>query len=268
MATQTLAPNDIQARTERLKRRALFNTPKQVTDSRIKVHRCFNQTAGQEKPNSCSCKDRITFSEASTLIARGEAEWLLIRNPKTDIRVEFQRAVVACVSKADTKAQSKQLQKYRKNETEIIERFRKLVENEVSKGDLPPAVLKIGEMELRAYLGSPEKLRDTFPEFGIDPLWRKVVKLSSDFWVNHTDAKPTGAYLGDNLSKELGFPERGNKHGIISTGYDLAKLAQIDSFSQEVAGETENLNVLGSLFRVRPEGYGPDQYESNSDDAD
>src|SRR5258706_5422214 len=236
MATQALAPNDLQARTDRLKSRALFNTPKQVTDSRIKVHRCFNQTAGQEKPSSCSCKDRITFSEASAMIARGEAEWYLIRNPKKNVRVKFQRAVVACPLKSELKEQSKQLQTYRKNETNIFERFRKLIEKQVSKGDLPPAVLKISEMELRAYLGSPEKLRDTFPEFGINPLWQKVVKLSSDFWINHTDALKISEDAGRFM--KLAPQGRGK---VVTGGYELAQLEQIGGHDNVDAASSSEL---------------------------
>jgi hypothetical protein len=260
MATQAVAPNDIQARTDRLKSRNLFNTPKKVTDSRIKIHRCFLQTAGQEKSSSCSCKDRTTFSEASAMIARGEADWLLVRNPKTTALVKFQRAVVVRPSKSEVKEQSKQLQTYRKNETNIFERFRKLIEKEVSKGDLPPAVLKIGEMELRAYLGSPETLRDTFPEFGIEPLWGKVVKLSSDFWINHADALKISEDSGRFM--KLAPQGRGK---VVTGGYDLAKLEQVGGYDKEFASESGNLRELGNLFRVKPEGHGPDQFESEND---
>jgi hypothetical protein len=263
MATQVLAPNDLQARTERLKSRALFSEPKRVVDPRIKLHRCFNQTAGQEKPHSCSCKDRINFSEASAMIARGEADWLLIRNPKTHALVKFQRAIVARPSKQQIQAHAKQFQTYRRNETHLFERFRKITESEVSKGDLPPAVLKISEMELRAYLAAPEKLRDTFPEFGIEPLWEKVVGLSADFWINHADA--------DKISEDAGrfltaAPQGRGK--LVSGGYTSAKLEQISGYDVEAASESGNLRELGTLFRVRPEGYGPDQFESSEHDAD
>jgi len=55
---------------------------------------------------------------------------------------------------------------------------------------------------------------------------------------------------------------------IITGEYDSNKLIQMDGFSLETAGETENLSLLGSLFRVRPEGSGPDQFESNETDAE
>jgi hypothetical protein len=263
MATPSIVPNDLQARTERLRNRALFSEAKKVVEPRVKVHRCFNQLAGQEKPKSCSCKDKISFADASGIIARGEADWLLVRNPKTNNLVKFERAIVARASKQEIKAQAKQLQTYHKNETAILERFRKLLEKEVSKGDLPPAVLKISEMELRAYLGSPETLRDIFPEFGIDPLWGKVVKLSSDFWINHADA----VKISEDSGRFMKLAPQG-RGKVVTGGYDSEKLEQIGGFDLESACEAGNLKELGGMFRVCPKGYGPDQFENDRDDAE
>ncbi len=260
MATQPIAPSNIQARTERLKSRTLFITPKKITDPRIKLHRCFNQIAGQEKPNSCSCKDRITFSEASAMIVRGEADWLLIRNPKINALVKFQRAIVARPSKSEIKEQSTQLQTYRKNETGILERFRKFALSEFSKGNIPQAVVKVSDAELRVYLASPEQLRELFPEFGIKRLWKRLTDFSSDFWINHADAikisEDTGKYM------KLAPQGRGK---VVTGGYDLAKLEQVAAYDVDAASESGNQRELGSLFRVRPEGYGPDQFENEHD---
>jgi len=146
-------------------------------------------------------------------------------------------------------------------EKRILKKFHDFLVSEFSKGRLPQTVLKISPTELRGYLGNPEKLQKHFPEFGEEKLWDKIKKFSTDFWTNHTDAGQN-INAGQSLT---GAPA--GKGKLVSGGYDSQKLETVSVYDMAAAVESGNIREMGNLFRVRPEGSGPDifDHEDNSD---
>jgi hypothetical protein len=69
--------------------------PQPPTKKPILVHFCFNQEAGEMKPDRCKCHVRITKEQAYQFIDAGSAQFLLVKNPRTDKLTKFHRAIVA-----------------------------------------------------------------------------------------------------------------------------------------------------------------------------
>lgn len=68
--------------------------PQPPTKKPILVHFCFNQEAAETKPRRCNCHVRITEAQAYEFIDAKRAQFLLVRNPKTDKLTKFHRAIV------------------------------------------------------------------------------------------------------------------------------------------------------------------------------
>jgi hypothetical protein len=124
------------------------------------------------------------------MIARGEASWLLIRNPKTTGLVPFHRAVVIKASKAAVAKAKKQrtqgirLKKHFGYEANIFCDFRKFIQKHFAAGTLPQTALNISDVDLRAGLRDVEKLYSWCPELGSKKLCAKVAEFSVRFWDN------------------------------------------------------------------------------------
>lgn len=198
------------------------------------------------------------------MAAKGEASWLLIRNPKTTALVKSKRAIVAETHRERFEEQTKrrrELDARLKVQAEILQKLRKFIVREFSKGNLPQAMLKISDLELRAYLGNPEHLRNRFPEFETKRLWEKVVEYSAEFWANHTNEPPS----------RDGFTP-------VTGGYGPAKIDTVASYDRDFASTMENLNLLSERVQAANfvsrefnggyigRGAGPDEFEGCEDD--
>jgi hypothetical protein len=264
MATQPIAPTDIQARIDRLKNRSLFAEPKPTVEKKVRVHRCFSQMGGESKPNSCTCKDRITNSDALAMVARGEADWLLVSNPNTPGLRPFHRAIVVRSSKAVIE-KSRRVKHQRKAEEALIQKFRKFLLRQFSKGNLPHAVLALSDQKLRAYLENPEAIREQFPEFGEHQFFEKIVELSSEFWVTRSGDK-----ISEDTGKSISAPS-GQGQLIYESS---AKLEVLGGYDREAASEAGALNLLNEQVHAANfvprkfnggyigRGCGPDEFES------
>jgi len=60
----------------------------------IKVHFCFDQGAGETKPDRCKCSVHFTKEEAYEAVDAGRASFLLVKNPRTPKLTKNHRAIV------------------------------------------------------------------------------------------------------------------------------------------------------------------------------
>jgi hypothetical protein len=241
-----LGPQDAQARIARLKGRPLFTTPKKISETGVKVHRCFWQVQGAQRPKYCSCSESVPYHEALAMIKRNVADWLLVENPRTKNLVPFERSIVVRPSREEIADQRATLKDRQTAEADLIESLRKLLTKYFAKGNLPPTVLNLSAAELRAALGNPESFQARFPEIASPALWNKVLELSADFWANHAEIE------NNPQSVEMR-----------TGGYTTRKLDLIDGYNRDVALETGNLKEFSKP--VRPSGHGPDDFESESE---
>src|ERR1700676_4018382 len=61
----------------------------------VLLHFCFDQRTGEQKKQSCTCKQRVSRDDARQLVSENRADWLIVKNARAKIGTSlFPRAVV------------------------------------------------------------------------------------------------------------------------------------------------------------------------------
>jgi hypothetical protein len=132
--------------------------PKSSREQLVLVHFCFDQQEGEQKPARCNCKQRVSKARAYELIEAGQADFLLVPNPKTNSLTKFHRSIVARrvvvlgepllpPARRDAWAERRDT-KHLQNKTEILNKARAILQTALSKRTIAQVDLYVTDTDL------------------------------------------------------------------------------------------------------------------------
>jgi hypothetical protein len=221
-------------------------TPQPPTKKPILVHFCFNQEAGETKPNRCKCHVRITKEQAYQFVDAGSAQFLLVKNPRTDKLTKFHRAIVAqqrtvdgqtLFALAEPVKPDRRDAKHAAIKTEIMRDARRVLQKLLAVGAISQEEAGMPDPDLERAFQNPEpflkrissrkRLRDAFAAVVVH-WWNNILGF-------HRLNAEAGQFMPD-ADRGTGLPVTG--------GYDQTKLDTVDG-----ARETYDGHVPAANFR-------------------
>lgn len=224
--------------------------PKDPRQQSVLVHFCFNQEQGASKAERCSCKLRLSMDRAYKLVDGKQADFLLVKNPKTSKLAKFHRAIVirqTTVAGETLFAVSAPVKQDRRDKTHeqikagIRVKARGILHRLFAARTISPAEMQMPDGDIDAILADSSKLTAFLEKIsGQKRLQKAWTSLSFMWWSNilgfHRLSANAGQYLVD--------ADRGT--GIaVSGGYDTAKVDQVSG-----AADTEDGRVRVSNHRA------------------
>lgn len=226
------------------------SAPQNPAKESVLVHFCFNQEAGETKPNRCSCTFRVTKEQAYELIDAGRAHFLLVKNPKTDNLTKFHRAIVIRQTVVDgqtlyamekpVKVGSRE-KKHQYIRTSILLDARRVLQKAFAAGVISQHESKISDVDLEAALEDSEKMLARLScHKPLQDKWRLIVL----HWYNNILGFQ---HLNVEASKFMDWADE--SAGLVVTGgYDSAKLGIVDGAHMTDTGRVSVANHRASFW--------------------
>jgi hypothetical protein len=214
----------------------------------IKVHFCFDQGAGETKPDRCKCTVHFTKEEAYEAVDAGRASFLLVKNPKTPKLTKNHRAIAVHRQTVDGQAlfavasplkPDRRDMRHEAISNKVRQDARRILQKLLAVGAISPHDAQMTDADLEAIFQKPEsflericarkRLRDAFSEV-VTHWWNNLLgyhKLNLEAGQFMTDA--------DRGAGEL-----------VTGGYNATKLNEVDG-----ARETDTGRVLTANFRTQ-----------------
>ena len=212
----------------------------------VLVHFCFDQERAGTKPDRCSCNLRVTKDRSYDIVDAKQADFLLVKNPKTDKLTKFHKAIVvrrAIVAGETLFALSPPVKlsprdaKHQAIKAAITRRARGILQKLLAAGVISHHEANISDSDLEAGLRDPDSfLEHISARKRMQGDWREV---AFQWWGNilgyHRLDKNAGQYLTD--------ADRGK--GLVVTGTnDRSSLtARLETISG--LGDTDTGKVVG-----------------------
>ena len=240
-----------------------FRQPRRL----VLLHFCFDQQSGESKQKSCTCKQRVPLEKAIEYVQQGRADWLLVRNPKTNKLVKFRRAVVVCRVAIDEEilfaVHNEKIdlrdKKHEQIRAKVRLEARKILQELFSKGLVPPLVVKMNDTQLDSLLSDAKASGDFLKT--LSPLFhKKWVEVMKHWWNNVL------GYYRLNAGAGLFMPDADSGVGKITFVGSAQEVGLVDDHHQTDTGRVVGANFRphfwngGWLFSV---GAGPDSYEED-----
>jgi len=230
----------------------------------VLVHFCFDQERGESKKDRCNCNSRVSRYRAIDLVDSKLADFLLVRNPKTQKLVKFRRAIVihrvevaggVLFALEPPKKEDPRDKKHQQIKGRILHEARQILRKLFKSGSISHADLQMSDEDLVVAISSPDPFLAKIKSYKKD--WTKI---SLHWWAN---------ILGyHRLNADFGRFLDGADHGKGLPVY--SKTGNADAISD--AAENYSGRVVGANFVPRKfnngyiynSGHAPDEFDAES----
>jgi hypothetical protein len=204
--------------------------PQPPTKKPILIHFCFDQEAGETKPVRCNCHVRITKDQAYEIVDAGRAQFLLVKNPRTDKLTKFHRAIVVqqhtvdgqtLFALAEPVKPDRRDAKHAAIKTEIMRDARRILQKLFAASAISPEDAVMSDVDLAQVFEHPESFLEKIAG-------RKRLKKSFTLIVEHWYNNILGFH---RLNVEAGeFMKDADRTSglLVSGGYDTEKIGKVD----------------------------------------
>jgi hypothetical protein len=210
----------------------------------IKVHFCFDQGAGETKPDRCKCTVHFTKEEAYEAVDAGRASFLLVKNPKTPKLTKNHRAIVVHQQTVDGQslfalaAPVKPNHRDTRHEAikdQVRQDARRILQKLLAVGAISPQDAQMTDADLEAIFQKPEsflericarkRLRDAFAE------------VVTHWWNNLLGYHKLNLEAGQFMT----HADRGAGE-LVTGGYDSTKLGEVEGARETNTGRVKTAN--------------------------
>lgn len=184
-----------------------------VIEKEVLVHFCFDQAQGESKKDRCSCDLRVSRNRAIELVDAKQADFFLVRNPKTEKLVKFHRAIVIrrvmvagellYALDRPVKADPRDV-KHQQIKTKILQDARGILRKLFKSGHISHADLRMSDENLVVAISNPDSFLARIKSYKSD--WTKI---SLHWWANilgfHRLSVDAARYL-EHAARGAGLP--------------------------------------------------------------
>jgi hypothetical protein len=235
----------------------------------VRVHFCFDQQEGEQKPPRCNCKQRVFKERAYELVDAKQADFLLVPNPKTSTLAKFHRAIVArrCVvlgepllppAKPDAWALRRDA-KHLQNKTEILNRARAVLQNAFGKKIIAPADLYVSDADLELTFENEPRCVGFLNKFASHKkLHAAMSKVILSWWENILGYRRLSMAAGQFLEQAH------HGAGAFVQGGDTNHTAAMSDAQENETGRVGAANFVKREFNggvIGSSGASPDSFE-------
>jgi hypothetical protein len=220
----------------------------------VLVHFCFDQEHGEVKPDRCDCELHISRDRAYELTAAGQADFLFVKNLKTEKLTKFHRGLVMrrmIVAGEIIFALTKPLKSNRRDtkheslKRQIRLKARRILQKLLASGIISPEVATLPDADLDCALRYPDKFLETIPaRKQVQESWREI---AIEWWGNVLGY----LRLSENVGKFMEDADRGKGLTISGTkkkDSDAERLTRITGAHDMDTGRVRIANQRASFW--------------------